>query len=279
MNAPWSPPIDAPAAGTPPPAAGARIRHGWRETVADNAVPLILVAIAFGGSFTHWVHLAAGHGQRGLLAPAVAVCVDLGAYMAARERQRDLRLGRKRRGWVSWPTLVLAATIGLTLDGNLADAMRDPWGITSALIPGVFLLIAISLMERRAAEDGRRRAAAKADADRQSERQCEEEEARQRQAERQSERARRLSEIVTPPSGNVTPGPGLRALPDPGESGSTVNATTIMRAFWDRERAAGRTPSGADLLRAGGLSPASSLGRQLRARWLAEAGGQEEAAP
>ena len=278
MNAPWSPPIDAPAAGTPPPAAGARIRHGWRETVADNAVPLILVAIAFGGSFTHWVHLAAGHGQRGLLAPAVAVCVDLGAYMAARERQRDLRLGRKRRGWVSWPTLVLAATIGLTLSGNLASAGRGPWGIITALIPGVFLLLAISLMERRAAEDGRRRAAADADAERQSERQREDEEARQRQAKRQAELAGRRAAIVSPASGNVNPGRGLRVLPDPPGDSSTATATKIMRAFWDREMAAGREPTGADLCRAAGVPTTSSLGRQYAAQWRTGAG-PEEATP
>jgi len=275
MTAPGATPKDAGPAGLPPPAGPARIPRDWREVAADNAVPLILTGIAFGGSFTHWVHLASTHGQRGLLAPAVAVCVDLGAYMAARERQRDLRLGRKRRGWVSWPTLVLAATIGLTLAGNLASAGRGPWGIITALIPGVFLLIAISLMERRAAEEGRRRTAEAAKRQRQSERQREEEEHQQRQAERQAERARKLGAIVNPASGNVNPGPGLRVLPDPGENGSTVSAKTIMRAYWDREVAAGRDPSGADLNRAAGVSPSSSLGRQYRAQWIAEAEGQE----
>jgi len=55
-------------------------RTELRQKAADNGVPLALTGIAFGGSFTHWVHLAAVHGQRGLLAPATAVCVDLGVY-------------------------------------------------------------------------------------------------------------------------------------------------------------------------------------------------------
>jgi hypothetical protein len=276
----------------------------WREAAADNAVPLILTVIAFGGSFTHWVHLASTHGQRGLLAPAVAVCVDLGAYMAARERQRDMRLSRERRGWTSWPTLVMAATIGLTLAGNVASAQRGPWGIVTALIPGGFLLIAISLMERRAAEDGRRQLAAErerqAEAAAERQRQAEAEAAeRERQSELAAERERqdaaarrqadlvaRRAQFVTPPSAIVTPGPvrlalaaaaGPAAGPPAGTGGgqpSAVSATAVMRAYWDTEIAAGRVPSGADLVRAAGLSPSSSLGRQLRARWLPEVPGQ-----
>ncbi|HEY3958676.1 MAG TPA: DUF2637 domain-containing protein [Streptosporangiaceae bacterium] len=287
----------------------------WRPWLADNTVPLVLAGIAFGGSFGHWVHLARTHGQAGLLGVAVAVCVDLGTYMSARERQRDARIGRARRGWLSWPSLLMIFCIVLTLAGNVASAQHDPWGIVVALIPGAFLLAAISLMERRAAEEGRRRARAEAEASRQAEaerrrraaeaaeterraaaerqRQAEAaaaaerqreadrqaEEARQRQADRQAELARRHSQIVTRPSGNVT----LRAVPSPAKptpEGGSATATAVMRAYWDTERAEGRTPTGADLARVADLSSSSSLGRQLRARWLAEAdaAGQAELA-
>jgi hypothetical protein len=271
-----------------------------RESGADVVVPLILTVIAFGGSFDHWVHLADAHGQRGPLAPAVAICVDLGAYMCARERQRDARLGRDRSGWTSLPTLGMVAAVVLTLAGNVASAQPTPWGVIVALVPGAFLLMAIALMERRAAETARRKHAAEAEAERQAEaercrqaelaaeaeRQAEAdrqaEEARRRQAERQAELARRQAEIVTSPSMAVTSGRRLRALPagpaapagqlgPVGEGvGGTVSATAVMRAYWDREVAAGRVPTGAELRDAAGLPATSSLGRQNQIKWRRE---------
>jgi len=280
------------------------MKPGKRQWLADNSVPLILAGIAFGGSFTHWVRLAADHGQSGLLSVSVAVSVDLGIYMATRERQRDARTGRSRRGLLSWPTLVLVGGIVLTLAGNVASAQLSGWGVATALIPGVFLLIAISFMERRAAEEGRRLLAAEAEAARQAaaERQrqaslaAEAERQRQaaldaaakqqRQAERRSELAARQAAIVnpgvTPASTAVTPGPGSGVLPGPTAGGAgkpvlgaaepaSVTATEVMWAYWAAERAEGRTPSGADLARAAGLDPASSsLGRQRRTQWLRE---------
>ena len=53
---------------------------------------------------------------------------------------------------------------------------------------------------------------------------------------------------------------------------SRGEATRLMRAHWDRERAAGRTPSGAELDKVGGTK---DYGRKLIARWEAE---EEEAA-
>jgi hypothetical protein len=272
----------------------------WRESGADVVVPLILTVIAFGGSFDHWVHLANAHGQRGPLAPAVAICVDLGAYMCARERQRDARLGRDRRGWTSLPTLGMVAAVALTLAGNVASAQPTSWGVIVALVPGAFLLMAIALMERRAAETARRKRAADAEADRlaaaerdrqaglaaERDRQAEAEreagEGRRRQAERQAELARRQAEIVTPPSMAVTAGGPPRALPagpaalagQPGPggegAGGTVTATEVMRAYWDREVAAGRVPTGAELRDVAGLPASSSLGRQNQIKWRGE---------
>lgn len=273
--------------------------RGLRQAAAGNWDSLILTVIAFGGSFDHWVHLADAHGQRGYLAPTVAVCVDLGVYRAARERQRDLQTGRERRGWLSWPTLIMIGGIALTLAGNVASAQPSPWGVITALIPGAFLLLAISLTERRAAERARRQAAADAERERQAEaerkRQAElaAERARQAEAGRQAERqaeaarqrqadlARRKAAIVTSPSAIVTP-EGPRALPpgpsaaghpgagDTGEPGGPRSATEVMRAYWDRAVAAGRVPTGAELRDAAGCPQSSSLGRQKRAEWLPE---------
>jgi Protein of unknown function (DUF2637) len=274
-------------------------RTELRTGAADNWPPLVLAGIAFGGSFDHWVHLASNHGQHGVLAPAIAVCVDLGVYMATRERQRDARIGRRRRGWMSWPTVVLMAGILLTLAGNVASAQHSRWGITTALIPGAFLLVAISLMERRAAEAGRQAVAAEAerqaeaaaerqrqadleaDRERQEAARLEAEAAARRQSERQSELAARRAAIVNGasvitdaaasrlalPAGGPAPAPGADA------AGSAISATAVMRAHWDREVAAGRVPSGADLLRAAGVPPTSSLGRQCAGKWRAELAG------
>jgi len=244
----------------------------FRRWLDDNAVQLILFGIAFGGSFDHWVHLAARNGQPGVLACIAAVCVDLGVYRMAKERQRDALIGRHHRGLCSMPTLFLFGLIVLTLAGNVAAAERTGWGITVALIPGAVLLMAIALGERRAAEDGRRAAAERQrQADEAAERERQAEADRQR-AERQADRQRRLVELTTTtglsvsqPSGNVTPA----ALPA-GTGEASASGVQVMRAYWDREVSAGRIPTGADLIRAAGLSPASSLGRQMAARWRAE---------
>jgi hypothetical protein len=217
--------------------------------------------------------------------------------MATRERQRDARIGRPRRGAASWPTLLLVGCILLTLAGNVASAQRSHWGITVALIPGAFLLAAISLMERRAAEDGRRHKAAEAkrlageaaerdrqaqlaaDRDRQEAAERQAREDADRHAQRQAERAVRLAQYVRPPSPGALPG-ALRLALAAGSgappaaaagAGPAVSATDVMRACWDAEIRAGRSaPSGADLLRAAGLAPTSSLGRQCAAKWRAE---------
>src|SRR5687768_7181278 len=96
--------------------------------LADTAPVLILALIAGAGSFTHIRDTATEHGQSGPMAWAVAVCVDLTCVMAARERQRDKKTGRRRNGPVSWPTLVLIGGITLSLAANLAQAEPSAWG-------------------------------------------------------------------------------------------------------------------------------------------------------
>ncbi|MEU6429540.1 DUF2637 domain-containing protein [Microbispora sp. NPDC046973] len=117
----------------------------------DTGPVLVLAAIAGAGSFTHIRETATDHGQTGWMSWAVAVCVDLTCVMAARERQRDKKTGRQRNGWVSWPTLVLAGGIVLSLAANLHQAEPTVWGWLTAATPAGAFLIAVSMLERRAA--------------------------------------------------------------------------------------------------------------------------------
>jgi hypothetical protein len=124
------------------------IRHHL-AIAADTAPVLVLAAIAGAGSFTHIRDTAAQHGQTGPMSWAVAVCIDLTCVMAARERQRDQRTGRTTRR-LSWPTLVLAGGILLSLAANLAQAQPTAWGQITAATPSGAFLVAVSMLERRA---------------------------------------------------------------------------------------------------------------------------------
>ncbi|GAA3127332.1 DUF2637 domain-containing protein [Nonomuraea salmonea] len=117
----------------------------------DTGPVLILAAIAGAGSFTHIRDTASQHGQTGWMSWAVAVCIDLTCVMAARERQRDKKTSRTRRGPISWPVLVLTGGIALSLAANLAQADPTVWGWITAATPAAAFLIAISMLERRAA--------------------------------------------------------------------------------------------------------------------------------
>jgi hypothetical protein len=116
--------------------------------LADSAPVLVLASIAGAGSFSHIRDTATQHGQHGPMAWAVAVCIDLTCVMAARERQRDKRHGDTRRA--SWPTLVLAGGILLSLAANLAQAQPTTWGRIIAATPPASFLVAVSMLERRA---------------------------------------------------------------------------------------------------------------------------------
>lgn len=98
----------------------------WAAAVLDSGPVLLLAAIAGAGSFTHIRDTAAQHGQTGPMSWAVAVCVDLTCVMAARERQRDKRHGLDTRR-LSWPTVVLAGGVLLSLAANLAQAQPSVW--------------------------------------------------------------------------------------------------------------------------------------------------------
>ncbi|MGI5417298.1 DUF2637 domain-containing protein [Actinomadura luteofluorescens] len=118
--------------------------------VADSAPVVVLAGIAAAGSFTHIRDTATEHGQRGWMAWAIAVCIDLTCVMAAAERQRDKNTGRET-GRLSWPTVVLVGGILLSLAANLAQADPSVWGWITAGTPAGAFLVAVSMLERRKA--------------------------------------------------------------------------------------------------------------------------------
>jgi hypothetical protein len=131
--------------------AGRLVSAGRRLLAAADALPVtVLAVIAGAGSFTHIRDTAAQHGQPGPMSWAVAVCIDLTCVMAARERQRDKQHGSPTRR-LSWPTCVLAGGILLSLAANLAQAQPDAWGRIVAAVPSAAFLVAVSMIERRAA--------------------------------------------------------------------------------------------------------------------------------
>ena len=126
-----------------------------RLLAAADALPVtVLAAIAGAGSFAHIRDTAAQHGQTGPMSWAVAVCIDLTCVMAARERQRDKQHGITTRR-LTWPTVVLVGGVLLSLAANLAQAQPTAWGrVVAAVPPGAFL-VAVSMIERRAARRAR----------------------------------------------------------------------------------------------------------------------------
>jgi hypothetical protein len=116
----------------------------------DSGPVAVLAGIAGAGSFTHIRDTANEHGQHGPMAWAIAICIDLTCVMAARERQRDRRTGRTTRR-ISWPALVLAGGVLLSLAANLAQAEPTVWGWLTAGTPCAAFLVAVSMLERRSA--------------------------------------------------------------------------------------------------------------------------------
>jgi hypothetical protein len=119
--------------------------------VRENVPVLALTGVAFGASYGHIAKLCGDYGPHGWVQYATAGCVDLLCIIGAEERQRDKRIGRERTwGFVSWPTLVLVAGIMVTLAANVATADKHFLGYCVAAWPAGALLLAVSILERRA---------------------------------------------------------------------------------------------------------------------------------
>jgi hypothetical protein len=131
------------------------IKERWKVSLSGEAVMLgiaiaALIVISFTGSYTHIVDLAQKHSQHGIEARATAAVVDILCYVFAAERQRDKRIGRKKKwGIVTFPTFGLIVGVAASLAMNLALAGTGPWGYIIAAIPCAALLLVITLLERR----------------------------------------------------------------------------------------------------------------------------------
>lgn len=118
--------------------------------VRENVPVMLLTGVAFGASYGHIAKLCGDFGPHGWVQYATAGCVDLLCIIGAEERQRDKRIGRPRTGFVTWPTIVLFVGIAVTLAANAATAERQFLGYCVAAWPAGALLLAVSILERRA---------------------------------------------------------------------------------------------------------------------------------
>lgn len=129
----------------------ATVKRITLSAIRENVPVLALAGIAFGASYGHIVKLFGDHGPHGWVQYAGAATVDLLCIIAAEERQRDRRIGRPRRGrFVTWSAVVLIIGIAATLIANLATADPGPLGVCVAAWPAAALLLAVSVLERRA---------------------------------------------------------------------------------------------------------------------------------
>ena len=224
-----------------------------RSWVADNVIPWALAGIAFAGSFSHFVALGQTHGVHGALAYTTAGCVDAIVAMATRERQRDRQMARGHWGLISWPVLVLCGGVALTLAGNLAMAQHSPWGWVMAGIPAASLLLAISMIERRAGH------------------MCAAMTVTTASVARPSAAVAGVTNDQTPEASAPR---ALEAATTRGRATSWGATQSTMRAHWDAEVAEGRIPTGAALNRAAGKDRNYSLGKRYAAAWRAELDGE-----
>ncbi len=267
------------------------------EHVRNNAAAWVVAGIAFSGSFSHIVELCEKHGQRGWAANATAACVDLLCFMGAEERQRDKRINRQPKyGFTRWPTVVLLGGIVLTLAANLATASKGPWGKVVAAIPAVCLLVAVSIIERRANFDsGKTQTAGEVNSSREERRQPASGAniwvAGQRRASGsaslaeasgrgQRDGANEESGLAGQPEGPVAGASG-RPMAKGGGGARPANVVAFasradlklsevgakMREEWDRQVAAGYLASGADLNEAAGKERGYSLGKKYAKEW------------
>lgn len=260
--------------------------------VRENVPVLLMTGIAFGGSYGHIAELCGRYGPHGWVQYATAGCVDLLCVIGAEERQRDKRIGRARNGKkVTWPTVILFIGILVTLAANAATADRSFLGYCVAAWPAAALLLAVSILERRASyeiplqiertemqealeaeQKARIRAAAEADAARQ-----EAADAAEREATLAAEVERLKADTARPRSDTAKPKPVRRradaaslpsspaASPDTDDIDTQAEALSILAAEPDIP--------GSELGRRLGFKP--SYGRTLKRKLTSVSPGGE----
>jgi hypothetical protein len=83
-------------------------------------------------------------------------CADLAVTVQAYDPGRSVIFGKSPHvypGRGSWPTVVLAGGVLLSLAANLAQAQPTAWGQFVAAVPPAAFLVAVSMIERRAAAE------------------------------------------------------------------------------------------------------------------------------
>lgn len=129
---------------------GRTVKHSIPITTIRENVPVAaLFAFGFGASYGHILELCGEHGPGGWKQYATAGVVDLLCIIGAEERQRDKRIGRARKGIISWPAVVLAIGIAVTLIANIATKEPGALGLFVAVLGPGAMLLAVSILERR----------------------------------------------------------------------------------------------------------------------------------
>lgn len=149
--------------------------------------------------------------------------------------------------------IVLCGGVTLTLAGNLAMAQHSPWGWVMAGIPATALLLAISMIERRASHTAAAITNATASV---------------------AEPSHSAGAAAMNGHTRATPATPALDAPTCGGATATRGPQATMRAHWDAEVAEGRIPTGAALNRAAGKDPNYSLGKRYAAAWRAEFDGE-----
>ena len=115
------------------------------DEVLANTTAGVLGVAAFAVSFTHVRDTATAAGQRGWVAVAIAVSVELMALAAVTEIRRRGRRGQR----AAWPWFVLVLGVAMSLAANLATAQPTAWGYVMAGWPAVAFLSVATMLETR----------------------------------------------------------------------------------------------------------------------------------
>lgn len=119
-----------------PPAAGRSL-----EGAVQIAIMLVIGVAAGAASFSHVHDVAASHGQRGWLAWADAVVLELMSIASGLELRRRHRVGASP----VFPAGVMAAAVLLSISAQLVEAQPSPIGWIAAALPALGFLVMVKI--------------------------------------------------------------------------------------------------------------------------------------
>ncbi|GAA4978145.1 hypothetical protein GCM10023205_52600 [Yinghuangia aomiensis] len=226
----------------------------------------VVVAAAAVASFAALRDLAMITGWHPRLAPLLPLCVDAYAMVATRVWLAKSTRNERARRWAKWNAIgaIACSVAGNAVDHALRGGALWPLAVTVSAVPPIVLGLLVHLAHLRGLAGAPATDIAKAES---------------AVAEPAMLPAVSAPDVPSAPATAPKSAPAPRRAPKP-RPAPAVSAPErakrvgphepAMRALWDRERAVGRTPTGADLNRAAGLDPDASTGRKARRRWLAE---------